>query len=739
MFKKLLAALPVLAMAASANAQTVGDSTVTNSLGEAHVIATRALETTPVAFTNVSKKEIRQINFGQDIPFLLSLTPGVVTTSDAGTGIGYTSIRVRGTDPSRINVTNNGIPLNDAESHTLFWVDLPDFASSLEDIQIQRGAGTSTNGAAAFGGSINMRTENFNPLPYVELSGSYGSYNSRKETLKFGTGLLWGHWSLEGRLSHIASDGYRDRASTDMGSYYLQMAYADVNTLLRFITFGGKETTYHAWDGISREQLKTQRRYNPNGEIEDENGDVVGFYPDQDDVFLQNHYQILLTQTLNPRLTLNAAVHYTYGKGWYEEYKNGRTLEDYLLQPFQVGDELVEYSDLVRRKYNRGNFGGGTFSLNYKSSRLAAVLGGAFNYFDNDHYGEVRWVKNYVGQLLPNQRYYSNKGRKNDANIYARADWRVLPKLALYADLQWRHLHYVITGANDDVHMDMDIHETFDFFNPKVGATWDVHRGGKVYASLAVAHKEPSRNNYTDGFLPGMTMPKSERLFDYEWGYRFKSKAFSAGANFYYMTYRDQLVLTGRLNEIGEPIVENIPDSYRFGVELEMGWNVCDLLRWDANLSLSRNRIKDYTAYLYDADGDWSTTEPVYVGDTPISFSPNVVFNNIFTFNWKRISAALQSQYVSRQYLDNLGTRESSLDAYFVSHLHLNYSVPLRGVKELIVGASVYNLFNAKYETNGYSQTTFSRQQDGSVTFNHDPRFYPMAGTNFLLHATVRF
>lgn len=733
------AALPLLAASAVAAAQTAADTSDVVTLGEAQVVSTRAHSSTPVAFSNIGKAELRRINFGQDIPFLLSHIPGVVTTSDAGNGIGYTSIRVRGTDPSRINVTNNGIPLNDAESHMLYWVDLPDFASSMEDIQVQRGAGTSTNGAGAFGASINMRTETFSLRPYVELNGSYGSFNSQKETLKFGSGLLWNHWTLEGRLSHIGSDGYRDRASTDMGSYYAQIGYTAPGTLLRFVTFGGKETTYHAWDGISREELSTRRRYNPNGEIQDAQGNVTGFYADQQDVFIQDHYQALLTQRLGSRLTLNAALHYTYGKGWYEEYKNRRTLTDYGLQPFELDGVMVKKSNLVRRKYNRGDFYGGTFSLDYKAPRLAGSLSGSFNYFDNDHYGEVRWVENYVGSLLPNQRYYYNRGRKNDANVYARADWRVLPRLTLYGDLQYRHIHYVITGLNDDALHMMDIHEDFNFFNPKFGLTWDAHAGGQAYASLAVAHKEPSRNNYTDGFLPGMTMPKTERLLDYELGYRYRSARFQAGANVYYMVYRDQLVLTGRLNQIGEPVVENVPDSYRFGLELEAAWQVCDLLRWDANLSLSRNRIKDYTAYLYDADGDWATTEPVHVGATPISFSPAVVFNNIFTLTWKRLTAMLHSQYVSRQYLDNLGTRESSIDGYFLTHLNLNYTFTLSAMRELTVGATVYNLFNNKYETNGYAQTTFTRNQDGSLTYVHDPRYYPMAGINFLLHATLRF
>ncbi|MBR1838430.1 MAG: TonB-dependent receptor [Bacteroidaceae bacterium] len=723
----------------SAYAQTPNDSLPVTTLGEAQVVSTRARTTTPVAFTNLKKDDIARLNYGQDLPFILSLTPGVVTTSDAGNGIGYTSIRVRGTDGTRINITNNGIPLNDAESHTLYFVDLPDFASSVQDIQIQRGAGTSTNGAAAFGASINMRTDNFARQPFVELSASYGSFNSQKETLRFGTGLLADHWSLDGRLSHIGSDGYRDRASTAMDGYFLQLGYVGKSSLIRLLTFGGKETTYHAWDGISRDELTTRRRYNPNGEIQDEAGNVSGFYRDQNDVFRQNHYQLLLTQILSPRWTLNAALHYTYGKGWYEEYKNNRTLTSYALQPFELDGNTIKNSDLVRRKYNRGNFGGGTFSLNYHRANLDASIGGAFNYFDNDHYGEVLWVKNYLGNLQPTSPFYNNTGRKNDANLYARAEGKVLPRLSVYADLQYRHIHYVIAGTNDDAYNVMNIHETFDFFNPKVGATYALHTGGKLFASWSVAHKEPSRNNYTDGFLPGNPVPRAERLNDFELGYRYQHARFTASANLYLMDYRDQLVNTGKINEIGEPLVENVHDSYRMGLEVEAAWQVCNLLRWDFNAAWSKNRIKNYTAYLYDADGSWATTDPIHIGTTPIALSPSLVLNNIFTLTWKALSASLQSQYVSRQYLDNLGMRESSLDGYFVSHLNVNYNIRVRGLKELVVGATVYNLFNAKYETNGYAMTSYTRDLSGTLTFHHDPRFYPMAGTNFLLHTTLKF
>lgn len=726
------------------------DSLKVVNLQEVQVVSTRATQKTPVAFTNVSKETLRKQNFGLDIPFLLTATPSVLTTSDAGTGVGYTSIRVRGTDASRINVTANGIPMNDAESHSIFWVNTPDLASSLQDMQIQRGAGTSTNGAGAFGASINMRTEGIPSRAYGEASGSYGSFNTHKETVKVGSGLLGEHWAFDARLSNIESDGYRDRASSDLKSYFVQGGYYGEQTTVKFITFGGKEKTYHAWDGISRDDLKNNRKYNPNGEIK-EDGKVVGFYSDQTDNYRQTHYQLLFNHLFNRQWNLNVALHYTDGYGYYQEYKNGRTLEEYGLTPFEHDGKLQKKSSLVRQKLVDSGFGGGVFSANYSGDRLTASIGGAANYYSNDHYGKVLWVENYIGTLNPDHEYYRNTGEKTDANLYVKANYELTKTLNFYADLQYRYINYKIKGNNDkwDWTVDparlqrLDVNEDFSFFNPKAGLFWQITPAHSAYASFAVAQKEPTRNNYTDGLFT--QRPKAEKLFDYELGYNFRKEWFTAGVNLYYMDYTDQLVLNGKLNEIGEPMAENVKDSYRMGMEVSLGAQIVRWLRWDVNATWSKNRIKNYVGYVSDYDADWNdlyTQTAIKAGDTPIAFSPSFMAGSLFSFSLNGFDASLQTQYVSRQYLDNFGRKESSLDPYCVSNLNLAYTFKLRGIKSITVGATVYNLFNTRYETNGYSQTAALYEGDpkeGRYALAEDPRFYPMAGINALGHITLRF
>ena len=431
MKKNLSAAALLLAASANAFAQTSAkDSLRVVNLQEVQIVSTRATSKTPVAYSNISKKEIRKQNFGLDLPFLLTTTPSVLTTSDAGSGVGYTSIRVRGTDATRINITANGIPMNDAESHSIFWVNTPDLASSLEDMQIQRGAGTSTNGAGAFGASINLRTAGIPSKAYAEVSGSYGSFNTHKETVSVGSGLIGNHWAFDARVSNIQSDGYRDRATSDLKSYFLQGGYYGENTTLKFITFGGKEKTYHAWDGISRKQLETDRTYNPNGAIKDDNlnkGNTIGFYDDQTDNYNQTNYQLIFNHLFSSEWNLNIALHYTDGFGYYQEYKNGRTLEEYGLKPFYLpgNTEAQTKTNLVRQKLVDSGFGGGVFSVDYKNEKLNASLGGGLNRYSNDHYGKVIWVKNYTEALNPDHEYYSNNGSKTDGNIYVKANYQI--------------------------------------------------------------------------------------------------------------------------------------------------------------------------------------------------------------------------------------------------------------------------------------------------------------------------
>ena len=533
------------------------DSLKVINLQEVQVVSTRATAKTPMAFTNIGKAELKKVNFGQDIPYLLSMTPSTLTTSDAGAGIGYTTLRVRGTDGTRINITVNGIPMNDAESHNLFWVNMPDFSSSVKDMQVQRGAGTSTNGAGAFGASVNMQTEGAAMKPYAEFNGSYGSFNTHKETVKVGTGLLNNHWTFDARLSNIGTDGYIDRASVDLNSYYLQGGYFAENTSVKLIAFAGKEKTYHAWGYATKEEMeKFGRRYNPCGEMYTDADGNKHYYTDQTDNYLQKNYQLLLNHSFSTAWNLNVALHYTKGDGYYEEYKPGSSLVEYGLKPFNPDGTETNESDLVRQKKMDNKFGGGVFSLNYTGNRLTASLGGGLNQYRGNNFGKVTWVKNYIGNLSPEHEYYRNKSKKTDGNIYLKANYDLTSTLSAYADLQYRHIDYTIDGVNDKYDWNKNalrplaVDKKFDFFNPKVGLNWNITPNHRLYASFSVAQKEPTRNNYTDGDPD--SYPKAEKLLDYEAGYTFANPWLTAGANFYYMDYTDQLVLTGALNDIGE-------------------------------------------------------------------------------------------------------------------------------------------------------------------------------------------
>ena len=734
-------------MAASVSAQMPSvdaDTLRVIDLQEVEVVSTRATKTTPVAYTNIGKEELKERNVGQDLPYLLSMTPSALTTSDAGAGIGYTSIRVRGTDGTRINVTANGIPVNDAESHTVFWVNLPDFASSVKDMQVQRGAGTSTNGAGAFGASINMQTGELAMEPYAEFNGSYGSFNTHKETFKVGTGLIKDHWAFDLRLSDIGTDGYIDRASVGLNSYYLQGAYYADNTSIKFIAFAGREKTYHAWNYASKEEMELYgRKYNSCGYMYTTEDGTMHFYDDQTDNYTQKNYQLLFNHTFTPQWNLNIGLHYTKGDGYYQEYKTNRKLVEYALQPFQWGDEWVKKSDLVRKKAMDNGFGGGIFSVNYRNNRLNASLGGGLNHYDGHHFGRVLWVKNYQGEVSPDHEYYRNKGTKTDGNIYLKADYGLTDKLNVYADMQYRHIDYRIKGTNDKWNsltdeglQQLDIDERFDFFNPKVGLSWQMNRNSRLFGSFSVAHKEPTRNNYTDGKL--FDHPKSERLMDYELGYTYANSWLNLGANLYYMDYKDQLVLTGELNEIGEPLAANMPDSYRMGVELMAGIRTNFGLSWDINATWSKNRIQNFTETLYENEDVSGAHWEINHGDTPIAFSPDFLVNNTLTYRWKGWETSLQSQYVSKQYLNNACQEDQTLDAYFVSNLRLAYTFKLPFTKEITAGLTVFNLFNEEYENNGYAGSGFYYDGGEKVRYNY-AGYAAQAGTNVLGHLTIRF
>lgn len=733
-----------IAAAATVPAQNaVNDSTEVVNLQSVDVVATRATSKTPVAFTEIGKAQISKINDGRDIPYLISMTPSVVTTSDAGFGVGYTSMRVRGSDGSRINVTANGIPVNDAESSNVYWVNMPDLASSLRDIQIQRGAGTSTNGAGAFGATLNMVTDAPASEPYAELAGSYGMYNTHKETLRVGSGLLGGHWSVDARLSNVGTDGYIERAKADMWSYFGQAAYFNGGTTLRLLGFGGKQKTYMAWDYASKEDMeKYGRRYNPCGEYVDADGKTA-YYPNQNDNYIQHNFQLHYGQMIGERWKLNIALHYTKGDGYYEQYKTKRTLVEYGLDPFVGPDgQLIEKSDLVRLKKMDNGFGGGVFSLNYRYGRVDAVVGGAVNNYKGHHFGQVAWIRNYIGAIDPLQEYYRNLGRKFDTNIYAKANIDITGGLSAYGDLQYRHIDYRIDGIGDNYDWNTEsmqnlaYHEKYDFFNPKVGLNWLVNDNQRVFASWSVAHKEPVRDNFTDG--DPRHIPHAERLFDYELGYSFTHRLFNIGVNLYYMDYKDQLVATGQLSDTGNALSVNVPDSYRTGIEFQGALRPCGWFDWQINATLSRNRIKDFTEYIYE--DEWTNPIQNYIGSTPIAFSPDFTLGNSFNFHWRGFDATLESHYVSKQYMSNAHSDEQMLDAYFVSNLHLSYDFgKVAGLRGLSLGFTVYNLFNEEYENNGYAGAGYYVDESGQKVIYRYAGYAAQAPVNVCGTVNVRF
>ena len=754
MRKFLMLSLMGVALAAQSEET---DTLKSVELQNVQVVSTRATRKMPMAFTNMGKDELKAVNHGQDIPYLLSLTPSVTMTSDAGNGIGYTSLRVRGTDPSRINITANGIPMNDAESAQLYWVNMGDFASSVQSMQIQRGVGTSTNGAGAFGATLNMQTENVGTEPFVGIDLSGGSYYSHKETLRFGTGLLGGHWGIQGRLSNIGSKGYLDRASTKLNSYFLQAGWFGDNTMVKFITFNGVEETYHAWNYTSKyEQALYGRTYNSCGEYYDEQGNTR-YYDNQTDNYHQQNYQLIWNQRLSDMLNLNTALHYTKGDGYYEEYKRKRTLFEYDLDP----QETWATSDLVRQKKMDNDFYGVVASLNYNNRQnLQATFGGGWNKYDGDHFGYVTWVKSPVTALLPNHKYYDDNTKKTDFNVYGKVTYDFLPGMNAFVDLQYRHVGIKMTGPTDEINWDTykrivyDMKESYDFFNPKFGLNYDITSNHKVYASYAIAHKEPTRNNFQNSLNAELDQPKAERLNDLEVGYKYQSQLLTAGANLYWMDYKDQFVLTGEIDKIGEAITRNLPNSYRLGVELEAALKPIDWFRWDINATWSKNRVKGITVQLMDGG-------VADLGNQPLAFSPDFILNNILTFNYRGMKASVQSQYVSKQYMTNTGFKSYQtlddngqlvdvgmmLDGHFTTNVDLSYNfrLPKLGIKDVTVGLTLYNLFSAKYDNNGWAAPAYTKQGDRviatgwSESDQYEAGFAPSAPFNLMAHLSVNF
>ena len=693
------------------------------------VSGTRASETTPTTFQVISKETLGKDNLGQDLPLLLNYTPSIVTHSDAGTGVGYTGLRIRGTDQTRINVTVNGIPLNDAESHGVFWVNMPDFASSVDNIQIQRGVGTSTNGAATFGASLNIQTDTKKEEAYAETDNSYGSFNTRKHTIKAGTGLINDKWAVDARLSQVTSDGYIDRAFSDLKSYFVSGGYYGDKHVFKVNIFAGAEQTYQAWNGVPESLLKSNRTFN-------------GYtYENETDNYQQNHYQFIYAGTLTDNLKANFALHYTAGQGYYEQFKEDDDLEDYGFAPIEIGSEVINSTDIIRRRWLDNDFYGSVFSLNYVSTngRLDAILGGGANRYDGDHFGEVIWM-GVTGNTNIRDKYYNNVAVKDDRNIYLKATYEVKERLYLFADMQVRGIDYSFDGKNND-QRDVSGNQSYTFFNPKFGVSYETGTGQTLYASYAVANREPVRSDFTDS--PLSEIPRPEKLKNVEAGIRVKKSNFQYNANFYYMGYKDQLVLTGQLNDVGAYVRENVASSYRAGIELDGAIVLTPKWTLGGNIAFSQNKIDSYTEYsdVYDENWDFTGQESITYTNTDIAFSPDVVGSAIIDFRpLKNLEVSLLNKYVGQQFLDNAQQEGRSLDAYWTSDLRFVYSWKPGFVKEMVFSGKVNNLFNNLYEPNGYTFGYFVPSSEGQgmerIAENY---YYPMAGTSFMAGVAIRF
>ena len=710
---------------------------------EVLVSATRVKEKTPVAYTTVGKSEIKENNMGQDIPYLLGLTPSFVATSDGGNGVGYTNFRIRGTDLNRINVTVNGIPMNDAESHGTWWVDIPDLASSTDNIQVQRGVGTSTNGAAAFGATINLQTNTLNKDAFAEYSTSGGSFGTLKNSVAVSTGLIKEKFSFDARLSKVNSDGFIDRASSDLKSFFVSGGYFTESTILKINVFSGLEHTYQAWNGVPSVRLNNDlagmQEYADNwlysqkqvDEMVNSNSRTYNIYTYENEVdhYQQDHYQLLFSHKLNQAFHVNASMFYTKGYGYYEQYKEDQKLSNYLITPPVIGGETISRSDLIRRKWLDNDFYGMTFSANQKTETSDFTFGGGYNVYDGNHYGNVIWMRN-AGSSEINHEWYRGTGLKKDFNVFAKYNYELTENLNLFADFQYRKIDYTIDGVDDDL-SDLKQKHNFEFFNPKVGIYYQVSENQNMYVNFARANREPNRNNYVDADPD--KQPDYETLNDFELGYKFTSNRLALAVNAYYMLYQNQLILTGEINNVGSPIMTNVDDSYRAGIEFMAGMKLTSKLKWDANVTLSKNKIKDFTDYVDDWDnGGQIATD---LGTTDLAFSPEMIANS--QLSWmaaKGLKINLQTYAVSDQYIDNSSSDERKLNGYLLNNLKFTYQVQQKFAKELNLHLMVNNLFDTKYENNAWVYSYVL----GGKRYAMDG-YFPQAGINFLAGLDIKF
>lgn len=720
---KLFIAMLFLANGIGAQNLIKEDSIAYNrALDEVVVRASRAEEKTPVTYSTINAAELRKTNHGVDLPYLLKNTPSLVVTSDAGTGIGYTGMHIRGSDLTRINVTLNGVPVNGGEDFTVYFVDLPDIASSIDNIQVQRGVGTSTNGSAAFGASINIKTDEESSIPYATFSSSAGSFKSFKNSINFGTGRSKHGFSLSGRLSKIISDGYVDRAWSNLGSIYLSGSWTNQNNMLKVIFMGGKERTYQAWNGIPKHLIDTNPTYNTSGEMYDQNGNLIGFYDNETDNFTQNYYQVHYAHNFTDRLTLTSSLFCTTGNGYYESYKNNKGLYNYLIPSFFIHDSLVEKANIIQQKWVKNKFAGLNIALNYKVKRFNNTFGYGESYFTGKHFGLAQLAD---FENAEEHKWYENHGVKKERYFFAKSNFELNTHLNLFVDLHYRRVRYTIEGNHEDFR-DLGQEHTYNFFNPKGGIFYTIDEQNGLYLSVACSHREPSREVFVDADQHQIGNVRPERLVDYELGYNLKCHKLNLNTNIYYMDYKDQLVLTGEINSVGKAIMTNVEKSYRLGFEASANYQICQLFGVSGNVALSRNKILDFTDFIEDWDngGNHST----YLGTTNISFSPDLIagFDLVCT-PVKNLDIRLQGQYVSRQYLDNTSCQTRSLDPYLTTNANVSYEWEQKVFKTLNLSLSVNNLLNSKYCSNAWVYRAWTAGgeylEDG---------YFPQAGINFM-------
>jgi iron complex outermembrane receptor protein len=688
------------------------------SLTPVEVRAIRAGENSPFTKTNITKKEIAKTNLGQDIPFLLNQTPSVVINSDAGNGVGYTGIRIRGTDATRINVTLNGIPYNDAESQGTFFVDLPDFSSSTGSIQIQRGVGTSSNGAGAFGASINFSTNEVNKEAYAEFNNSYGSFNTWKNTIKAGTGLVNG-FTTEIRLSRISSDGFIDRASSDLKSIYFTTAYISNRSSVRLNVFSGKEKTYQAWYGISETDLKAGNR-TVNYAGTERSGNP---YDNETDNYTQTHYQLFFNHSTGSRLSFNTAFFLTKGKGYYEQYKADEEYAKYGLPDPLYSGTPVTSSDMIRQLWLDNDFYGNVFSLQYKDNKTQATLGGGYTRYDGLHFGKIVWAEKGLTDI---KNWYDLDALKTDFNIYLKEQTQFATYWNWFYDLQYRHVKYSVEGFRDNPNL--PVKARFNFLNPKLGISYN-KKGWKGYASFSIANKEPNREDFEAGVAQ---QPTPERLHDIELGIERANNKYNWTVTFYFMNYKNQLVLTGKVNDVGAYTRTNIPKSFRTGVELQGSVKFNPWFNVTANLAVSQNKVKNFTEYIDDYDNGGQKINNYRSSD--VAFSPALVGSAGINFlPLKNTELSLLSKYVSKQYLDNTGNKNRSLNSFYTQDIRAVYAIKKKWLKEVNIIGQVNNLFGKKYEPNGYTYSYFAGGE--TVTENY---YFPMAGTNFMIGVNLR-